>query len=281
MTRILFVDDDREYIDSLKSLFQQEENDQQEKYNIVAASTANEARTLLSSESEFDLAIVDVRLVSRQGVPEDQQDESGLYLARDIAEQGTPILILTGYPNYEYVRRVQTWFPDGTPAHINFVGKREESGAIIEVVKNSLRGRNVFIVHGHNRLARLEVTEFIRDCGLVPIVLQEKAHEGRTIFQQFEYYSSVAYVLVLLTPDDECHGSDGKDEKRARQNVIFELGYFIAKYGPRRVKALVYENVVLPSDLDGMLYIRVKDNDDWKWQLTQELRTIGLRVKKP
>jgi predicted nucleotide-binding protein len=46
--------------------------------------------------------------------------------------------------------------------------------------------------------------------------------------------------VVLLTPDDVGALNDGKQEikPRARQNVIFELGFFIGKLGRQNVCAL-------------------------------------------
>jgi len=43
----------------------------------------------------------------------------------------------------------------------------------------------------------------------------------------------VDYAVVLLTPDDPGGlRSDKSDQRaRARQNVLFELGYFVAKLG--------------------------------------------------
>jgi predicted nucleotide-binding protein len=49
---------------------------------------------------------------------------------------------------------------------------------------------------------------------------------------------------------------DGK--YRARQNVIFELGYFVAKLGRENVIALYTEDgenrCEIPSDISGVLY---------------------------
>ena len=43
-----------------------------------------------------------------------------------------------------------------------------------------------------------------------------------------------------MTPDDQGIAKDATDLKpRARQNVVFELGFFIGELGPERVAALV------------------------------------------
>lgn len=47
---------------------------------------------------------------------------------------------------------------------------------------------------------------------------------------------------------------------RARQNVIFELGYFFGKIGKANTICLVKGEVDLPSDLDGLGNIRYQDS---------------------
>ena len=68
-------------------------------------------------------------------------------------------------------------------------------------------------------------------------------------------------VFVLLTPDDKTAPSTASDDvkRRARQNVIFELGYFFAKLqrAGSRVILLTRGEVELPSDISGILYIDI------------------------
>ena len=42
---------------------------------------------------------------------------------------------------------------------------------------------------------------------------------------------------------------------RPRQNVIFEMGFFIGHLGVERVCALVPPGVEYPSDYDGVVYV--------------------------
>lgn len=55
----------------------------------------------------------------------------------------------------------------------------------------------VFIVHGHDDLAKLEMADFIESLGLVPIILHMQASSGRTIIEKIEHYSSVGFGVVL------------------------------------------------------------------------------------
>ena len=79
--------------------------------------------------------------------------------------------------------------------------------------------------------------------------------------------------MVLLTPDDECG-----DKRRARQNVILELGYFLAKLERGRVLALYKEGVELPNDLLGWLYTPMDAHGAWRFKLGQELQAVGFDV---
>lgn len=115
----------------------------------------------------------------------------------------------------------------------------------------------IFIVHGHDNVAKLELKNYIQNTLKLgePIILAEKASIGLTIIEKFEKYaSSCNLVFVLLTPDD-VYGS----ERRARQNVIFEMGYFLGKLGRKsgRVILLYKGNLDIPNDISGLIYINI------------------------
>src|SRR5207245_6640448 len=95
-----------------------------------------------------------------------------------------------------------------------------------------------------------------------PIILHEQPNMGRTVIEKFENYaveSSIAFVL--LTPDDVGGAASDPDEvkRRARQNVIYEMGYFHGRYGRQsgRVILLHQGPLEIPSDLAGLVYIDI------------------------
>lgn len=92
--------------------------------------------------------------------------------------------------------------------------------------------------------------------------------------------SRIIRTSVLLTPDDLGTPKDRRDDlkPRARQNVIFELGFFIGRLGRSKVCALVKGNVETPSDYDGVVYTELDDAGGWKTKLTQELKAAGLNI---
>lgn len=140
----------------------------------------------------------------------------------------------------------------------------------------------VFIVHGHDSGAKEAVARFISKLDLKPVILHEQPNEGRSLLRKIEDESnSIGFAVVILTPDDECCVTEGEEEGelRARQNVVFELGFFTAALGRERVAALKHEKVVIPSDYDGIGYIPFDQEERrWRMELINELKAAGLEV---
>jgi predicted nucleotide-binding protein len=141
-------------------------------------------------------------------------------------------------------------------------------------------GNDVFIVHGHDEEAKQSVARFIERLGINAVILHEKPNVGRTIIQKFEDYSNVGFAVILLTPDDIGFPKDKPQEKkpRARQNVVFELGFFVGKLGRERVCALYKGNVEIPSDFEGVLYIPMGSDGGWRLELAREFKAAGIEV---
>lgn len=99
--------------------------------------------------------------------------------------------------------------------------------------------RKVFVVHGRDDGAKNEVALFLSSIGLEPIILHMRPNRGRHLLLKFQEESDGAgFAVVLITPDDEGALVGGTPQKRARQNVVFELGFFIGKLGAPNVAAL-------------------------------------------
>ena len=139
----------------------------------------------------------------------------------------------------------------------------------------------MFIVHGHDQAAKHTIAGFVRRLGLNPIILDEQASKGQTIIEKFEENADeVGFAIVLLTPDDVGAPKDKQDEfkPRARQNVVLELGYFMAKLGRDRVCPLLKDEVEKPSDIDGLVYVPMDNFNGWQLKLAKEMKQAGLPV---
>lgn len=143
---------------------------------------------------------------------------------------------------------------------------------------NVIPSNRVFVVHGHDEAALQSLARFLEKLGLEAIVLKEQPDQGRTIIEKFEDSADdVGFAVVLLTPDD-LGGSvkAASGETRARQNVVFELGYFAGKLGRGRVCLLRKGNVEIPSDLYGVIYTDMDSGDGWQTKLVRELKAAKL-----
>jgi CheY-like chemotaxis protein len=271
MAYILFADNDPDFLQTRCEYLEQAG------HHIVTARGPTEARGILS-RGNIDLAILDIRLED----DDDEKDASGLILAREVAFS-VPKIILTGFPSVEAARIALGSRLDGLPPAVDFIDKREGPGALIKAIENALvslptRVQDVFIVHGHDDIARETVARFIEQLGLRAIILGDQPSNGRTIIAKIEHYSRVGFVIVLLTPDDIGYAKSQPRQKkfRARQNVIFELGFFIGKLGHSRVCSLYKEDVEILSDYQGVVYIPLDSDGGWKIRLARELLAAGI-----
>ena len=144
---------------------------------------------------------------------------------------------------------------------------------------DSRHPNRVFVVHGRNENARSAVTGHLRHLGLEPIVLHDQPNMGRHLLTKFiQEAELVTFAVVVMTDDDVGGVTEAELAPRARQNVILELGYFIAHLGQERVCALITPGLETPSDFDGIVYIRMDDGNRWRQELMRELRAAEMPI---
>ena len=132
-------------------------------------------------------------------------------------------------------------------------------------------------------IARTQLEALLRRWDLEPIILDQQASGGQTIIEKLEEYSQeVGYAIVLATPDDEGKSkSEDSYKSRVRQNVVLELGMFLAKLGREKVAILLKEDIEFekPSDIHGLIYIPFdKKVDEVAINLIRELSKQGYNI---
>ena len=147
---------------------------------------------------------------------------------------------------------------------------------------NSVK-RKIFVVYGHDDIARTQLEAMLRRWDLEPIILDQQVSAGQTIIEKLEEYSKeVQYAIVLATPDDEGKSvSEPSTKKRVRQNVVLELGMFLSKLGRDKVAILLKEDrdFEKPSDIQGLIYIPFSNRvDDVTVSLVKELSNQGYNI---
>jgi predicted nucleotide-binding protein len=156
--------------------------------------------------------------------------------------------------------------------------------------------KKMFIVHGRDELSKTQLARMLEKMKMKPIILHEQPNRGMTLIEKLEYYSKdIGYAFVILTPDDiGCLQGEyivegpmvkaglrspiGALKPRARQNVVFELGWFQGKLGRKNVCLLYKRDVELPTDINGMVYSEFRESVEECYQdIINEIRDVGYK----
>jgi predicted nucleotide-binding protein len=249
-----------------------------------------------------ELRSLDVSTVTERGDPRFAAIDSKV-------KQMLSDLFGSGTPDY---RRFSPWFDEAIPMYVGYapdVSEIQEGytkgiadavaklESLLELFEEQLpvaeadtrspdpsardRGRKIFLVHGHDEAAKQEVARFLERLRLEPIILHEQLNRGQTIIEKFERHSAEAhFAVVLLTPDDIGYaaGREAEQRPRARQNVVLELGFFVAKLGREHVVALNKGDVEIPSDFQGVIYEQMDTRNGWKLAVAREIKGAGIDV---
>ena len=184
-------------------------------------------------------------------------------------------------------------------AHSYFMGALEAAQEVLEAdafgelidapTSGPLASSNkVFIVHGRDDVAKGDLEVLLGELGLDPIVLHRQPDGGKTIIEKFEHFADVGYAFILMTPDEIAYLVSEEDkpddkrlkEKRARPNVIFEFGYFVGRLGRQRTCCLYRGDVVVPSDLNGLVYKRFeKSVEEVGYSIIKDLKAAGYKLR--
>jgi len=138
----------------------------------------------------------------------------------------------------------------------------------------------IFIVHGHKNRKRVILEKILKENGFNPIVLSEMATICNSLVEKLEKYSKVIHAFIFYTACDLGREKNEKELKpRARQNVIFEHGYFTAAIGKNHTTILYEKEVDVQTDIKGTDYINI-DKKDWKKKLYTTLNYIKDNLPK-
>lgn len=148
-------------------------------------------------------------------------------------------------------------------------------------VNNQVRSNKIFVVHGHDNEMKSAVAQTLQKLDLDPIILHEKPNSGRTLIDKISDYNHVSFAVILLSPDDLAYPKEKTPDEakyRAKQNVIFELGYFLGRLGKQNVVAIYRKkkDFEIPNDYNGVLWIEYKSG--WYFELIKELQAANFDV---
>lgn len=222
-----------------------------------------------SSDSDFKAWKTDVQLCL-----------SGLYGEKSIQLKNfnsRPFsqMVIVGNTDWHepYVRDLETTKKEFE----RYIGDFEDESENASAKKKRFANNKVFVVHGHDGELKEKVARRLEQLGIEAIILSEQANRGKTIIEKLEAYSDVHVAIALFTQDDLGSAKDEKENEkyRARQNVVFEAGYFMGYLGRENTIIIVDENIEIPGDLAGMVYT-TKDN--WEFEMLKELNAAGMKI---
>ncbi len=169
---------------------------------------------------------------------------------------------------------------------IVYQGKNtEEIKTVLENGLNTMpKNRKVFVVYGHDQVARTQLEAMLRRWDLEPLILDQLESSGNTVIEKLEEYIPQAdFGIVLATPDDVGYPKDNDSEKkyRVRQNVILEMGMLLSRLGRAKVAILLknIEDMEKPSDIHGLIYIPFStDVKETTIDLAKEMNKNGYYI---
>jgi predicted nucleotide-binding protein len=266
MPTILVVDDD----DLIRVEMQERVEDFG--YDVMCASNYDDAARLIELH-DFYCYLLDVNLQGKSG--------EGLWRLIRRKSATAPIVYCTSY----YLRNARVH----ADRNVHLLIKPITDGELqrrLRSFEDGLSALNLFVVHGHDSSALSALRGFLEEklSFTKLLVLQEMNGGNATIVEQFEAAAAESDACaVLITPDDINVTGRGKRSKRMRQNVLFELGYFMGKFGRTsgRIVVFVMGDLEMPSDLHGVDFIRVRgDFADISEKIVNDLRQRLLRVRE-
>lgn len=260
--KVLLVEDD--------SFFAQRVAEYLSDNGIATEVVKTTTEAIAASIDKYDVAIIDVMLPNQADVSGITVEEarggffSGVALARKFREKKStfPIIFLSaGIAGGEAHR----WAKENK---IPFVFKYEDRSRLLSALSDlgfvaDVQRPRTFIVHGHDETMLTELKSYLQNTlhWPEPVVLREQPNSGKTIIEKFEEFAGrVDWVFVLISPDDKTFDPKTDEQKRrARQNVIFELGFFYGLLGRSEGRVIVLKkgDIELPSDIEGIVWINV------------------------
>lgn len=237
-------------------------------HNPIVANDVQEALKL--DIKKIGIAIIDIMLPNNPEITGLSNEQtrggflSGIALSRKLLEIKPKlkiILLSSGIAGSEWIN----WaIENNIPHTTKDEGIKGIHSCLRKVGLLLERTPRTFIVHGHNENALEDLKDYIQNTlnWEKPIVLRDEPSCGKTIIEKFEHYSFIPdYVFILMTPDDKVLKPDSTNEekRRARQNVVFELGFFYGSLGRNsgRIIILYKPPVELPSDIEGIVWIDI------------------------
>lgn len=234
---------------------------------------------------EHGMSIEYEKLLTRSLTTETAQTKATFHGGDVVYAFSVPIEQIITEANASISRTANTYVDSVYAAQQAAIADKERNKTRTESSNRNKRPitNQVFVVHGHDEAMKEAVARVLERQDLEPIILSEWPGRGMTIIEKFEAHADVGFAVVLLSPDDLAYskgGSQAEAKSRGRQNVIFELGFFVGRLGRNRVLVIhrKADNFEMLSDYAGVEYKAYDNRKAWATELVKELKAAGYDV---
>lgn len=115
----------------------------------------------------------------------------------------------------------------------------------------SKRPRRIFISHGRSQEWMIVRDYISRTLKIDTLELASEVNGGKTIIEKLERDTDkCGFAVVIMNGDDK----DAEGNSRVRENVMYEIGWFHARYGRENVYLLREEGASIPTNMSGIVY---------------------------
>lgn len=142
--------------------------------------------------------------------------------------------------------------------------------------------RTVYVVASRNDAAKTQLVDFLASVDLEPVVLDCGGDAVRSGSPSADEIRRAGFAVVLVTPDDIRTLNDPQTAPAFRpcpaQDVVFKLGFFVGAIGPKRVCALLLDEVEFPLDNSDVAAAIMDAAEGWKLVLAKKIKSAGVSI---
>ena len=139
--------------------------------------------------------------------------------------------------------------------------------------------RKVFILPGVDESKRKEITKFLKNMDLEPVLPPENPRETNWM-EELGRASEVAFALAVLCADGSTRPEQDHAEPKPRlgQKLAFELGFVAGRLKPGTLCVLYEQGFELPAHIPVGLFLPWDEAGLWKLLVARAMKMANLDV---
>jgi predicted nucleotide-binding protein len=141
--------------------------------------------------------------------------------------------------------------------------------------------RRILVVPGSDQLVNDEVLAFLSSVSAEIVKKDDDRRRGESLLDHLNRCGAMDFAVVILAADFFFYPRTQKPDSArlmAAQEIVFQMGYLVAKLGRERVVILYQESDHFrrPTDYFDIYYVPVTSNAVWKTDLAKRLKACGI-----